>query len=96
MPTYKEMIKALKTQSCNACWMDYENVLACQEEECVFRKAIQEAIKLMEEKQGKWILTENKDELYTHIVICSNCNEENIGDFPYCPHCGAKMINYER
>ena len=50
MPTYKEMIKALKTQSCNACWMDYDNALTCQEEECVFRKAIQEAIKLMEEK----------------------------------------------
>lgn len=35
-------------------------------------------------EHGKWIDCSNG-------WMCSSCGEDSIKEYPYCPHCGAKM-----
>lgn len=43
------------------------------------------------ERLGKWISTDRMEEWYTQEFRCSLCGGFMLGQFNYCPHCGAKM-----
>lgn len=56
-------------------------------------EALEETIKALEQsKTGHWI--ENKAKHYPEWVHCSECGEDwtHVGRPPYCPACGARMI----
>ena len=42
-------------------------------------------------KMGRWIVTNEKDELYTNVCVCSECNHSDVGGGNYCRWCGADM-----
>lgn len=49
--------------------------------------------KLSEERpQGEWIYTPNIIGLSEYEgITCSICGNDSVGDFNYCPNCGANM-----
>ena len=42
-------------------------------------------------KIGHWTILNEKDELYSNVCICSECNHSEVGSGNYCRWCGAKM-----
>ena len=44
------------------------------------------------DKTGKWLNTGRLVEWYTQEFICSLCGRYMLGQYKYCPHCGARML----
>ena len=52
--------------------------------------------KIEERKTGEWIYTPNIIGLSEYEgITCSICGEDSIGDFNFCPNCGADMRGKE-
>ena len=47
---------------------------------------------LPQPKIGKWTVTDEKDELYSYVYICSECSHSVIGGGNYCSYCGSKNV----
>lgn len=53
------------------------------------QEAIDMSIKALSTRQAKWKRNET-----SLVYKCSNCKEERVMfPYPYCPMCGAEMVN---
>jgi len=50
---------------------------------------------IFDSDSAKRIPTGEEEEMYAPVYKCSNCEEQTIGPFPYCHHCGVKFFEEE-
>ena len=41
---------------------------------------------------GEFIVTDEKDELYSNVCICTECGKSDVGAGNYCRWCGVKLL----
>lgn len=42
-------------------------------------------------RHGRWVPTEEMEEIYDETYRCTECGFEMPGEWKYCPNCGARM-----
>lgn len=93
MTDYNELVKALriveKEQDCNECEAGrWHHDFNC----CLFANAADaiEALQAQLPKRGEWIHVEGDEPWEWRCTACHKI-AEGLGEFRFCPNCGAKM-----
>lgn len=94
MADYKKLVKALRAcargvRRCDECYQDKDR-FDCHTDLMRDAAAAIEALQAQLPKRGEWIHVEGDEPWEWRCTACHKI-AEGLGEFRFCPNCGAKM-----